>query len=163
MLTVQCLPADTAATKRQPAPESSNSLSQSNTCYWKQQMYGTMYGYLHTKNTLGRMTLESASKKTSCLSVCHPTAQSSSWGMLCLRSVRHSGGVGPPSPQPPSPTSWRTMPFFSEPHLLPLLTNYSVTCFLKRFSKIFLTIRKYGAATSRYFTPFLLPHRSLMC
>lgn len=29
--------------------------------------------------------------------------------------------------------------------------------------KIFLTIRKYGVATSRYFMPFLLPPHGLMC
>lgn len=76
-------------------------------------MYGTMYGYLHTQNTPGRMTLESGSKRASCLSVCHPTVQSSSWGMLCLQSAQHSSSTGPPSPQPPSPPKLENNAFFS--------------------------------------------------
>jgi len=57
--------------------------------------------------------------------------------MLCQQTDLCSGieaaaaYVGPHSPKPPIPTSFRTMGFFSEPHLLALLTDYFVMCFLE--------------------------------
>lgn len=137
-------------------------------CYWKQQKYGTMYSYLQMQNTPARMTCEFGSKKMSCLSVCHLTVQSSSWGMLCLQSDLHSGSeaatadAGPRSLQPPIPTSFRTMHFFSEVHLLALLTDYFVMCFLIRFKNLSHNLKILSYIFILFHT-VLLPAHSLMC
>lgn len=115
-----------------------------------------------------RMLFEFGSKKRSCLSVCHLTEQSSFWGTLCLQSDLRSGSeavtdnAGPRSPEPPIPTSFRTMRFFSEPHLLALLTDYFAICFLKRFKNPPHNLKILSCNFTLFHTLLLPPH-SLMC
>lgn len=130
-------------------------------CCCKQQMYGTMYLYLRMQNTPARMTFKPGSKKPSCLSACHLTVKSSSWGMLCLQSDLHSGSeaaaVQPPAP--PIPASFRdgfrTMRFFSDPHLLAFLTDCFVMCFFKRFKNFSSNLKILSCSFTLFHTSLL--------
>jgi len=126
-------------------------------CYCKQQMYGTMCLYLPMQNTPARMTFKLGSKKLSCLSACHLTVKSSSWGMLCLQSDLHSGSEAAAGqyPAPLIPASFRTMCFFSEPHLLAFLTDCSVMCFFKRFKNLSHNLKILSCSFTLFHTSLL--------
>lgn len=82
------------------------------------------------------LLLSSVPKRRSCLSVCHLTAQSSSWGMLCLQSALCSGGLAPRSPRSPrflDSTSFRSRTYCH-------FRQTSLSCDSLRGLKIFLTI-----------------------
>lgn len=101
-----------------------------------------------------------APKKTSCLSACNLTVESSSWGMLCLQShlvqaVRQQQQLTLLSPSFLQVLGQSI--FFSEPHLLAFLTSWFITGFFKRFKKPFPHNWKILSCSFTLFHTLLLP------